>query len=144
MCDGLSAELENRVVFDGVWRGAPARVAAVQNCPSDKRMSRLRVMCDGQVVGSIDRDHGYTGCAAAAFHLADGTVVAFNYVCHQIDEERNPACRVTCDGFWADAGYWVLEYFLDVPRDRLDRVHELPGWRAERPARLIDLGTFPV
>jgi hypothetical protein len=80
--------------------------------------------------------------------LADGTVVAFNYVCHQIAADRMPVCRVTCgkgeDGFWADAGYWVVEYFLDLPLAWLDKAHEFPGWQADRPARVIDLGTFPV
>ncbi len=65
-------------------------------------MSRIRVISDGEIVGSIERDTGYHGQAAAHFRLADGSLLAFAYERYQVDDNRRPIANIDMGS--ADAG----------------------------------------
>ncbi len=102
------------------------------------KMCRVRIICNGRCLGSIEIEHGYIGSTALAFRLKGaGEQVAFGYVLYQVDEDRNPVAWVD-NG--EDAGFFTLEQFIDVPEAWIDRLSEFPDFQAIRPKRIIELG----
>lgn len=114
-------------------------------------MAELRVVYKGKFVGTLPRPTQRRD--AVRYTLGDAVVPEFESAeyrpsCEMIrlsiypfcvDDPDNPVCSQDADSY----NGWCVEFAGLVDTEEfLDKVRQIPGWKANPPKRIIELSTF--
>jgi hypothetical protein len=98
-------------------------------------IGRVRVISNGQVVGSLPSHNGrgYTGADCANYQSPKGALWGLRYVCYWVDEAGNPLAAGATAGFQAPT--FLLEYMLEADGFDAAALSVIEGWQGVDGAR---------